>query len=362
MKSILLALAALFVTGQVSAQNIAPREKVAQAIVNTNLAHGQSISLRKILTNMIQGDYVARLEGSVKANQPGAYLQILIDNQVAWEIEMSTQLGTFTIPLELTNGVDYQSMIVRSVGSTYIESIQAYIGKPGASEPVPHLPNPPPIPNPPGPTPPAPSEPVPHLPNPQPPVNPPANNGSLAGYCDDADHTQFYAAKNFANASTGLNYVKNSASDWALRYNENHACNTIQEFSQRFAAIRNFAVGSDALNMVNEQAVQYALSKVENTTVQQANQMRDTVVYLKTFAISSRGLNLASNVATALAQQWIDRGNCEDINGVHAVTDRFRSEFEFAISSNGLNYDSVRAKDYALSKTRRLSVCGDLFR
>lgn len=135
-------------------------DKIASAIVRMNLSHGQIIPLRRTLTDLNQGDFVINIGGLAQARQPGAYLELIADNTVVTRIDLSTSLVEFRADLRKTNGVDYSRLILRSIGSTYVESVMARIAV-NDQEPLPPIPPPPPgaTPNP--------------YPNPNPPVSQP---------------------------------------------------------------------------------------------------------------------------------------------------------------------------------------------
>lgn len=360
--------------------------RVAQAYIGRTLNHGDIISVRRELNDLRQGDLVKTLEGMAQGLQRGAYLEVVIDAVVIARVNLSQQMTPFRMEIRKVNGVDYQRLVLRSIGSSYVESIAAVIGEdavppmpppiddPGVypgnpSDPYPVDPYPPQQPDPqqpplvPGP-PGSPNQPplVPGPPgsNPGHPGYPP--NNSLAGYCDDYDHSQFTAAKNFAYSSNGLDLTSNGATDWALNYNQTHACYTISEYQSRFSVLKNFAYASNGLDMTARDSVQYALSKVENTSVQQAQQMQTTLSAIKTFAYASNGLDLTSADSANLARNWIDRGYCEDERGIQVMAERYRTEYNFAYSSGGLNYTSAQAKQYALDRIRNMTACGDLLR
>lgn len=371
--------------------------RVAQAYLGRSLNHGDVISVRRELNDLRQGDLVKTLEGMAQGRQRGAYLEVVMDAVVIARVSLSMNTAPFRMEIRKINGVDYQRLVLRSIGASYVESIATVIGEDAVppmpppqdddglypappTDPYPVDPYPPQQPDPqqpplvPGP-PGNPNQPplVPGNPGNQPPLipgNPGTNPGqpsyppsnSLAGYCDDYDHAQFTAAKNFAYSSAGLDLTSNGATDWALRYNQTHACYTISEYQSRFSVLKNFAYASNGLDMTSRDAVQYALSKVENTTVQQAQQMQTTLSAIKTFAYASNGLDLTSADSANLARNWIDRGYCEDERGIQVIAERYRTEYNFAYSSGGLNYNAPQAKQYALSRIRNMTACGDLLR
>ncbi len=205
-----------------------------------------------------------------------------------------------------------------------------------------------------------PNQPPPY-PGPQNP-NYPDDGISLSGYCDDSDHTQFKLAKDFSYSTSGLNYSSQQSTDWALRYNETHACNTMNEFKSRFKIIKDFAYSTSGLNMSSAESVQFALNKADYTSSAMATNLRSKMLAIKNFAYSTNGLNLGSSESAILARSWIDRPYCEDTEGINSLAVTYKKEYDFAYSTGGLNYGSSQAKEYALNKIRRLSRCGDLLK
>lgn len=327
-----------------------PTGRTAQAIIRTELRHGQTIGIRRVLNDLLQGDFVKSIQGYAQARQRGAYLEVIMDNAVITRIDLTNGLGLFQVEIRRVNGVDYNRLMLRSIGNTYVDSIQANIGDDNQYPDDPNLP-----PLPPGPD--YPTQPD----QPTQPIYPPSN-GSLSGYCDDIDHSQFSAAKNFAYSGSGLDLSSDQSVEWAIQFNQTHACGTIQEYMSRFSILKNFAYSGSGLDMSSRDAVNYALSKVETTTVDQAQRMQSTLTAIKNFAYSGSGLDLSSGEAANIGRQWIDRGYCEDENRIAEIAERYRAEYNFAYSGSGLNYDSARAKQYALSRIRQMSVCGDLLK
>ncbi|MEQ1722927.1 MAG: hypothetical protein ABL930_07100 [Pseudobdellovibrio sp.] len=361
--------------------------KIAQAYLARNLNHGDIISVRRELNDLMQGDLVKSLEGVAQGRQRGAYLEVVIDAVVVARVDLSPNRAPFRLEIRKVNGVDYQRLVIRSIGSSYVESIAAVIGEdavpPIAPPPVdddngvyPGNPNdpgdiypgnpsqpPPLVPGPPGNQNP-PHQPPPLVPGPPGNSNPvyPPNNNSLAGYCDDYNHSQFTAAKNFAYATAGLDMSADGATNWALNYNQSHACNTIEEYRARFTAIKNFAYATAGLDMSAPDATRYALDRVETINVLQIQQMQTTLTAIKNFAYASSGLDLSGPESVSIARNWIERGYCEDQYVINNMAQQYSREFNFAYSGGGLNYDKYRAKDYALSRIRQMSVCSDLLR
>lgn len=311
-----------------------PGNRTVSVTLNQNLNHGDILQVRKLLNGLQPGDNVLSVDLMAQSRQQGAYLEIIVDNNVVGQLQLSSRLQPVSFPLNLRNGVDYQRLLVRSIGSSFVQTLYVQIGEQNPGEPLPPLPPPPPIYNP-GP--------------------------SLGGSCDDWDHTQFQAAKALAYSADGLDMTDQQATNWALNYNQTHACGTISEYKARFVALKNLAYSANGLNMSSQDAINYALSKVETVTSAEAQLMQTTLTAIKNFAYSAKGLDLSSQESETLGRQWLERGYCEDANGVKTIAAQYQREYRFAYSSNGLNYDSVRAKEYALSHIRNMSRCSDLF-
>lgn len=354
--------------GQYPGQGYEDLTRIASVQLNKNLIHGDTLLVRKLLNGLNAGDYVASIQVQAQALQNGAYLEVIVDQTVKGRLVLSKNLTSVSLPINLVNGVDYNRLTLRSIGQSYVRTLSAVIGD--DSEQLPPLPQPPSNPHHP---PQNPHQPpltpgYPQNPN-QPPLTPgyPSNPGypgygsSLAGFCNDYDHSQFQQAKNFAYSTNGLNYDSNRSTEWALNYNQRHACGTIQEYTARFNILRDIAYSSNLLNKDANSSIQYATARVETVTVQQANQMKTTLSAVINFTYSTNGLNLDSSSATSIGQQWLDRG-CEDQYAVQNIQSRYSQEYNFAYSTSGLNYSSNRAKEYAINQIRYMSRCGDLFR
>ncbi|WP_291515531.1 beta-sandwich domain-containing protein [Bdellovibrio sp. ArHS] len=201
---------------------------------------------------------------------------------------------------------------------------------------------------------------------PAPPVQPgrpPVDDGrSLKGFCADQDHQQFYAAKNFAYATNGLDMTESAATQWALDYNSTHRCGTLTEYKDRFSALYSVAYATDGLDMTTTAARAYALKNVENVTVQEANKMAVDLRAAKGFAYASDGLNMTSTAAATFGRNWVESG-CEDASFVnHTIWPKFRDEYRFAYSSSGLNMTADGAVKYAVNKVASMTRCGYLLR
>lgn len=338
--------------------------RAASAMVNKNLVHGEVLNVRKLLASLNQGDLVVSLDIEAQALQPGAYLEIIVDNAVVGQLALRKRIETVSYALNLKNGVNYNRLMVRSIGSAYVRVLTGQVEIPNSGQPLPPLPPPPPPfqpphqnPNPQPPPPPPPAGPQ------NPPLYPPPQGGvSLAGYCADYDHSQFAAAKSLAYSGSGLDLTDDQAVQWALSYNQSHACGTINEYQARFAILKTFAYSGSGLDMTAANAVQFALSKAETTSVGDAQRMSSKAVAIKNFAYSGSGLDLTAEAAQQIAYAWIDRGYCEDENGISAIASQYAKEYQFAYSGTGLDYSAAQAKEYALSRIRGMSRCGDLLK
>lgn len=320
---------------------IQPLNRTARVTLNQSLAHAEVLQVRKLLSDLLKGDNVISIDLVAQALQPNAYLEIIVDSQVVGTLPLRKRLEVVSLPLNLRNGIDYQRLLVRSIGSSLVQTLAVQIGTDGPLPPLPPVPPQPPLP-------------------PQPPQPPLYPGPDLRGYCEDWDHSQFTAAKSFAYSTQGLDMTDANATNWALNYNQSHACGTINEYKARFSVLKNFAYSTQGLDMTAAQAIQYALSKVEFVTVEEAQRMQNTLSAIKNFAYATQGLDLTGTEAARIAREWIDRGYCEDANGVQAIASQYKRDFDFAYSSGGLNYDRARAKEYALSRVRGMSRCGDL--
>lgn len=197
---------------------------------------------------------------------------------------------------------------------------------------------------------------------PQPPVRPeppPSYGTDLGGYCRDVNHTQFYEAKNFAYSPQGLNMNQDQATQWALNYNNTHACGTISEYSARFTILRGIAYSPEGFNMTGQDAARWALQLVEYTGRPEAQQMEATIKAIRSFAYSPRGLNMSSQEAGSLARRWVEN-RCEGTSLIRDMQARFEREYDFAYSPQGLNMTREEATRYAINRVGYMSRCGYL--
>lgn len=186
--------------------------------------------------------------------------------------------------------------------------------------------------------------------------------GSLRGYCPDHDHQQFYAAKNFAYSTSGLNMNSNDATNWGLQYNQGHRCGTISEYQQRHQALKNFAYSTSGLNMNSSDAIAYANQRVETLSVYEIQAMQSVMTAVKNFVYATNGLNRDSATAARVARDWAERGTCGDAVQVQQIWNAYSKEYSFAYSTSGLNMNSSGARDYAINKVSRMTRCSDLLR
>lgn len=189
---------------------------------------------------------------------------------------------------------------------------------------------------------------------------PPVDYDSLNGYCPDYDHSQFMQAKSFASSYEGLNIFNSEANDWAMNYNNSHRCNTIQEYSLRFKSLKELASSYDGLNLSMSESKQFALQKVDSMNRQEITEITQTVKKLKEFITNYDGLNKSYSYAKPATRSWIDRGYCENSMQIQMMWDRFKTEYEFAMSYNGLNLGFSRSKEYAFKQVSAMSRCSDL--
>lgn len=213
----------------------------------------------------------------------------------------------------------------------------------------------------PQPQPPAP-QPPPVRPQPQPPVypQPPQSGyGDLFGYCPDYDHQQFVEAKRFAYSSQGVDLLEADATQWALNYNNTHACGTIQEYVARFTPLRAIAYSSQGLDLLSADATRFALNLADYVTRAQAQEISQTIQAVKSFAYSSQGLDLLSADAGLLARRWVEN-RCEGPVVVRQIQQQFIKEYNFAYSSQGLNMTGADARRYAAGRVANMTRCGFL--
>jgi len=181
---------------------------------------------------------------------------------------------------------------------------------------------------------------------------------NLQGFCNDFDRSQFFAAKNFAFSGSGLDLSSQGATQWALNYNNTHACGTINEYQQRFSILRNFAFSGSGLDLSSQGAIDYALSKVEVTSVEAAQFEINVFARVKNFSFSGSGMDLTSTDSEQLALEWIN-DRCDHTNRLEAIISRFISEKNFAFSGAGLDLSSVESIRYAARSVAPMSRCGE---
>lgn len=205
----------------------------------------------------------------------------------------------------------------------------------------------------------------PSRPMPRPPVVVPTPNyryGSLRGYCQDYDHSQFTIAKQFATSYNGPYLSQSEATRWAMEYNREHRCGTITEFSSRFQAALNLATSYNGLYLGQTEARTYAAEKAEYLSAAEISEMANTITKLKSFVTSYNGLYKGQSDAGRIARNWTDRNNCENSSQIQMMWDQFNREYQFATSYNGLYLGQTEARNYALDKVSRMSRCSDLLR
>ncbi|OYZ16237.1 MAG: hypothetical protein B7Y39_15820 [Bdellovibrio sp. 28-41-41] len=205
----------------------------------------------------------------------------------------------------------------------------------------------------------------PSRPMPRPPVVVPTPNygyGSLRGYCQDYDHSQFMIAKQFATSYNGPYLSQSEATRWALEYNREHRCGTITEFSSRFQALKSLATSYNGLYLRETEARVYAAEKAEYHTTADVAELVNTIAKLKSFVTAYNGLYKGQSDAGRIARNWTDRNNCENSSQIQMMWDQFNREYQFATSYNGLYLGQTEARNYALGKVSRMSRCSDLLR
>ncbi len=121
--------------------------RIETVLINKQLKHADSISVRKVTQNLNPGDFVQAIEIDAQAMQPGAYFQIIKDQTVIDTLPLTAGLSTISVDIQLRNGVDYKRLIVRSIGTSYVTQMRVIIGEDGdILQPPPPPPPPPPHP------------------------------------------------------------------------------------------------------------------------------------------------------------------------------------------------------------------------
>jgi hypothetical protein len=195
-----------------------------------------------------------------------------------------------------------------------------------------------------------------------PPPPPPPPRTDLGGYCSDMDHSQFAVARDFAYSGNGLNLDSNQAVQWALDYNTRHACGTINEFAARYRSLYEYAYAGQYMNMDSASAQRYALTYVETMRLDWIQYWKTTFLAVYQLMYAGQYFNDDAATAVAAARTWNERGYCGDAGLVQQIQASYQQQYQFAYGSNGLNYDSARAKQYAIAQIYGMTRCSDLFR
>jgi hypothetical protein len=190
----------------------------------------------------------------------------------------------------------------------------------------------------------------------------PGPRGDLRGYCPDYNHTEFAVAKDFAYSSSGLNLGSNESVQWAMQYNQTHACGTIREYAARYNSLYDYAYSSSYLNMGTSEARSYATGYAEFMPQSATQNWKMMFSAVRALMYSSSYLNGGSSESIRAAKVWNERGYCGDMGVVTQLKMQYRKEYDFAYSGSGLNMGSSEAKQYALSQLRYLTRCADLLR
>ena len=190
----------------------------------------------------------------------------------------------------------------------------------------------------------------------------PAPAGDLQGYCQDFDHSQFMAAKNFAYSGSGINYNDGQATDWAMRYNQTHACGTLPEYSNRYTELYNYAYSGSYMNLNANDARDYALHYADLLTVPQIQQWKAVFQPVYQLFYSGSYMNDSAPDSVAGARAWNERGYCGDVQVVENIKAEYARQYSFSYSGSGLNYSAPQAKEYALNYVRGMTSCGDLLK
>ena len=229
---------------------------------------------------------------------------------------------------------------------TEVSSKKVYFAPVRPTPPPPPPVNPPPAPVPPAPVPPAP------LPPKEPMISQPTQSVSLLGFCEDTDHEQFYAAKDFAINTMGL--MTSEATKWALQYNETHKCQSIKSFSARYKALFHFA--NSVAGMMTTESKKYALEKIEKNSVKMIE--TKTAQYKAMFSFLNETAGKMTSESSAVSLKWISNDKCEGAEGISALKKLYVKEFKFA--NEGMNLMSSESGAFAMKKVKKASACGEL--
>lgn len=295
----------------------------------------------------------------VTENRNRVNLSLLRNTAVIGEGQTVSSEGLFTVQAERAILIDIRAESFGAYADILVHAISPE-GTPELTlgELPPSRPQPPPVrPQPPAPRP-QPQPPV----YPQPPVRPgqpPQQYGDLFGYCQDMDHQQFYKAKQFAYSTQGMDLMEDGAVNWALNYNNTHACGTIQEYIARFNPLRQVAYSTQGLDMTSQEAARFAENMADYVTREYALQLSQTIQAVRSFAYSTQGLDMTSQDAGLLARRWAEN-RCEDASVVRQIQAQFTKEYNFAYSTSGLNLTSQEAIRYAANRVAYMTRCGFL--
>ncbi len=103
--------------------------RIETVFINKQLKHAENILVRKVTKNLNPGDFIQAIELDAQAMQPGAYFQIIKDQTVITTLPLSAGLSTVSVDIQLRNGVDYQKLTVRSIGTSYVSQMRVVIGE-----------------------------------------------------------------------------------------------------------------------------------------------------------------------------------------------------------------------------------------
>jgi hypothetical protein len=101
--------------------------KTPSKYLNAPLKHGGTIKVRAILDDLNPGDYVATLEVEVRGGQLGSKLELIADQNQIGVVDLFGQFRTETFQVKMRNGMDYNRLILRSIGASVVNRVTAIV-------------------------------------------------------------------------------------------------------------------------------------------------------------------------------------------------------------------------------------------
>lgn len=169
-----LAMLMLSATAQAQFSNQTYR-RVEQRAIQKNMANMESISVRKLLDGLVQGNYVEQvfIDASNLSRNTASYVDVIVDDRVVKTFTITRQLARHSWQIQMRNGIDYTRILLRARGNVYAANIGVTIDDYQGGGQY----DPPPVYEPPRPRPPSPRPPPPH--RPRPPEEPPFQSGQF---------------------------------------------------------------------------------------------------------------------------------------------------------------------------------------